>query len=231
VSEFDHEGRRDPGGPGRGAGRGADDGCIRRAVVAANHYGPHDVPELRMRMNLIGNVPALQSSAALHYDEWERAISDFAATRTGQPADSLYPLAVGRATPGRLPRGLRPLVRPRRRRPDLLPGRRPGPPWPAGFDPGHDPGQRPGARRAGSPRRVNHASNTAAPPSPAPGVNSMRVAFYRSSGVERTLTDSELVLPRRRPPCAAGLAVLPQRVFSKVTHPSNSSLATSQQLP
>ena len=33
-----------------------------------------------------------------HYDEWERAISDFAATRTGQPADSLYPLAVGRAT-------------------------------------------------------------------------------------------------------------------------------------
>jgi mycofactocin system transcriptional regulator len=72
--------------------------AIRRAVVAANHYGPHDVPELRMRMNLIGNVPALQSSAALHYDAWERAISDFAAIRTGQAADSLYPLAVGRAT-------------------------------------------------------------------------------------------------------------------------------------
>ena len=50
--------------------------AIRRAVVAANHYGPHDVPELRMRMNLIGTVPALQSSAALHYDAWERAISD-----------------------------------------------------------------------------------------------------------------------------------------------------------
>ena len=72
--------------------------AIRRAVVTANHYGPQDVPELRMRMNLIGNVPALQSSAALHYDAWERAISDFAAIRTGQPADSLYPLAVGRAT-------------------------------------------------------------------------------------------------------------------------------------
>jgi mycofactocin system transcriptional regulator len=72
--------------------------AIRRAVVAANHYGPHDVPELRMRMNLVGTVPALQSSAALHYDAWERAISDFAAIRTGQPADSLYPLAVGRAT-------------------------------------------------------------------------------------------------------------------------------------
>ena len=72
--------------------------AIRRAVVAANHYGPQDVPELRMRMNLFGSVPALQSSAAVHYDAWERAISDFAATRVGQPADSLYPVAVGRAT-------------------------------------------------------------------------------------------------------------------------------------
>ena len=72
--------------------------AIRRAVVTANHYGPPDVPELRLRMNLIGNVQALQSSSAVHYGEWEQAISDFAATRIGQPADSLYPLAVGRAT-------------------------------------------------------------------------------------------------------------------------------------
>ncbi|MDQ2875031.1 MAG: mycofactocin system transcriptional regulator [Actinomycetota bacterium] len=72
--------------------------AIRRAVVAANHYGPPHVPELRLRMNLIGTVPALQSSAAVHYGAWEQAISDFAATRIGQPAGSLYPLAVGRAT-------------------------------------------------------------------------------------------------------------------------------------
>jgi mycofactocin system transcriptional regulator len=72
--------------------------AIRQAVVAANHYGADDAPELRTRMNLIISVPALQSSAALHYDAWERAISDFAASRTGQPADSLYPLAIGRAT-------------------------------------------------------------------------------------------------------------------------------------
>jgi TetR/AcrR family transcriptional regulator, regulator of mycofactocin system len=72
--------------------------AIRRAVVAANHYGLSDVPELRLRMNLIGSVPALHASAAVHYDAWERAISDFAATRIGQPAGSLYPLAVGRAT-------------------------------------------------------------------------------------------------------------------------------------
>jgi mycofactocin system transcriptional regulator len=72
--------------------------AIRQAVVTANHYGPPDVPELRLRMNLIGTVPALQSSAAVHYGAWEQAISDFVAARIGQPADSLYPLAVGRAT-------------------------------------------------------------------------------------------------------------------------------------
>ena len=74
--------------------------AIRRAVVSANHYRADDVPELRMRMNLIGTVPALQSSAATHYDAWERVISEFAAARLGQPADSLYPLAIGRATLG-----------------------------------------------------------------------------------------------------------------------------------
>jgi mycofactocin system transcriptional regulator len=72
--------------------------AIRQAVVAANHYRAEDVPELRTRMNLIISVPALQSSAAPRYDAWERAISEFAAARTGQPAGSLYPLAVGRAT-------------------------------------------------------------------------------------------------------------------------------------
>ena len=72
--------------------------AIRRAVAAANHYGPQDVPELRMRMNLIGSVPALVSSAALHYAAWEQAISDFAAARMAQPPDSLYPLAAGRPT-------------------------------------------------------------------------------------------------------------------------------------
>jgi mycofactocin system transcriptional regulator len=72
--------------------------AIRHAVVAANHYRAEDVPELRARMSLIGTVPALAASAAVHYDAWERAISEFVAARTGQPADSLYPLAVGRAT-------------------------------------------------------------------------------------------------------------------------------------
>jgi TetR/AcrR family transcriptional regulator, regulator of mycofactocin system len=72
--------------------------AIRKAVVSANHYRPEDVPEMRQRMNLIATVPALSSSAAEHYEAWEQAISEFAGRRLGQPAGSLYPLAIGRAT-------------------------------------------------------------------------------------------------------------------------------------
>jgi TetR/AcrR family transcriptional regulator, regulator of mycofactocin system len=72
--------------------------AIRRVVVGANRYRAEDVAELRTRMNLISSVPALQASAAHHYDAWERAVSEFAAARLGRPADSLFPLAVGRAT-------------------------------------------------------------------------------------------------------------------------------------
>ncbi|MGO8961231.1 MAG: mycofactocin system transcriptional regulator [Streptosporangiaceae bacterium] len=72
--------------------------AIRQVVIGVNRYQAEDVPELRTRMNLIGSVPALQASAAHHYDDWERAVSEFAAGRLGQPADELYPLAIGRAT-------------------------------------------------------------------------------------------------------------------------------------
>jgi mycofactocin system transcriptional regulator len=72
--------------------------AIRCAVVAANHYHADDVPEMRQRMTLIATVPALSFSAAEHYEAWEQTIREFAGRRLGQPADSLYPLAVGRAT-------------------------------------------------------------------------------------------------------------------------------------
>ena len=72
--------------------------AVRQAVLAANHYRAADVPELRARMALIGSVPGLTASAAVHYDAWERAISEFVARRSGQPAGSLYPLAIGRVT-------------------------------------------------------------------------------------------------------------------------------------
>lgn len=71
--------------------------AVRSAVVAANHYQAGDVPEMRMRMHLIATEPALSSSAAEHYEAWERAISEFAGRRLGQPAESLYPLTIGRA--------------------------------------------------------------------------------------------------------------------------------------
>lgn len=72
--------------------------AIRQVVVGVNRYRAEDIPELRARMSLISSVPALQASAAHHYDAWERAVSEFAAARLSQPADSLYPLAIGRAT-------------------------------------------------------------------------------------------------------------------------------------
>lgn len=72
--------------------------AIRQVVVGANRYRAEDVPELRTRMNLISSVPALQASAAQHYDAWERAVSEFAAGRLGQRAGELLPLAIGRAT-------------------------------------------------------------------------------------------------------------------------------------
>jgi mycofactocin system transcriptional regulator len=72
--------------------------AVRRVVVAANHYRAEDIPELRLRMHLIGTEPALSSSAGEHYAAWERAVSEFAGRRLGQPADSLYPLMIGRAT-------------------------------------------------------------------------------------------------------------------------------------
>ena len=70
--------------------------AIRTAVVAANHYRAEDVPDMRMRMALIATEPALSFGAAEHYAHWEQAVSDFAGRRLGLPADSLYPLAVGR---------------------------------------------------------------------------------------------------------------------------------------
>ncbi len=71
--------------------------AIRGAVVAANHYRAEDVPEMRLRMSLIATEPALSFGAAEHYADWELAVSEFAARRLGQPAESLYCLAVGRA--------------------------------------------------------------------------------------------------------------------------------------
>ncbi|HLY34472.1 MAG TPA: mycofactocin system transcriptional regulator [Jatrophihabitantaceae bacterium] len=72
--------------------------AIRQAVVSVNRYTAADVPELRIRMQLISTVPALQASAAPHYDAWERVVIEYAARRLKQPEQALIPLAIGRAT-------------------------------------------------------------------------------------------------------------------------------------
>lgn len=72
--------------------------AIRHAVLSVNRYTSEDVPELRDRIHLISSVPALQASAAPHYDAWERAVIDHAAQRLRRSPRSLLPLAIGRAT-------------------------------------------------------------------------------------------------------------------------------------
>lgn len=72
--------------------------AIREAVLSVNRYTAADVPELRIRMNLINSSPALAASAAAHYDAWEQAIIDFAAARLRTKPTALRPMAIGRAT-------------------------------------------------------------------------------------------------------------------------------------
>ncbi|WP_330255635.1 TetR family transcriptional regulator [Nocardia sp. NBC_00565] len=72
--------------------------AVRHGVLAANRRSSMDLAELRVRITLLRAVPELMASATRHYEAWARVIADFVAQRTGQPADSLYPLAIGRAT-------------------------------------------------------------------------------------------------------------------------------------
>jgi mycofactocin system transcriptional regulator len=79
---------------------GADPGlgltaAIREAVLKANHYEVDDVGELRARMQVIANTPALGASANVHYDGWAGALAAFAARRLGQHEHDLIPQAIG----------------------------------------------------------------------------------------------------------------------------------------
>ena len=70
--------------------------AVRQVVVSIHHSSADDIHEFRARMNLKFSVPALREGAAPYYEAWARAISEFAAERIGQPANSLFPLAIGR---------------------------------------------------------------------------------------------------------------------------------------
>ena len=71
--------------------------AIHAAVVQTARVRLVDVRELRARMTLINTVETLKGPAALHYEGWVRAVSDFVARRTGVAEQSLFPVTVGRA--------------------------------------------------------------------------------------------------------------------------------------
>lgn len=73
---------------------------LRRGVVAFNDYGPDEVPRLRIRMELISRVPALQAHSALRYEEWRAVVAEFVAARLGVPVDHLVPRTVSHVALG-----------------------------------------------------------------------------------------------------------------------------------
>lgn len=69
-----------------------------RAVVTSLATFPEDQADwAKHRAQLIQTVPAVQAQALLRHSRWRGASAEFAAARSGQPADALFPLAVGHA--------------------------------------------------------------------------------------------------------------------------------------
>ncbi|MCW2526334.1 MAG: transcriptional regulator, TetR family, partial [Pseudonocardiales bacterium] len=72
--------------------------AIREAVIVASRFPAEEVPRFRARVAILNSEPELTARNAIHHEAWARAVSDFVSVRIGQPADSLFPLAIGRAT-------------------------------------------------------------------------------------------------------------------------------------
>jgi mycofactocin system transcriptional regulator len=68
---------------------------LARAVIASNHYEEADLPELRVRMELITTVPALQAHSMVRYEAWRNVVARHIALRLGCEPDDLVPLTVG----------------------------------------------------------------------------------------------------------------------------------------
>lgn len=73
---------------------------IRRAVVAFNDYGDAVIPELRDRMTLITEVPALQGHSMLRYADWCVVIAEFVARRLGLHPQDQVPQVIANAALG-----------------------------------------------------------------------------------------------------------------------------------
>jgi len=69
--------------------------AVHLAVLDFNRLDPDAVAQHRVRMTLILRTPALQAHSALRYAGWRAVIADFAASRSGVPADAMLPRVAG----------------------------------------------------------------------------------------------------------------------------------------
>lgn len=74
--------------------------AIRLAVVATNDVREADISELRSRMKVLTQEPALQAHSAIRYRDWREAVAGFSAQRLGRDPADLIPQAIGHATLG-----------------------------------------------------------------------------------------------------------------------------------
>jgi mycofactocin system transcriptional regulator len=74
--------------------------AIRRAVVEFNDYPAAELPVIRIRMQLITSVPALQAHSNLRYREWGAVIAEFAATRLELDREDRVPQLIANAALG-----------------------------------------------------------------------------------------------------------------------------------
>jgi mycofactocin system transcriptional regulator len=70
---------------------------LARSVVAALRFPEEEREWARQRAQLLLTVPAVQAHAMSRYTAWRAAAARFAADRSGQAPDALFPLAVGQA--------------------------------------------------------------------------------------------------------------------------------------
>lgn len=73
---------------------------IREAAVRSNTYPDSLLDELRDRLTLIQNVPALQAHSMLRYAEWRAVVAEYVAERCALSPDDLLPIAVAYAALG-----------------------------------------------------------------------------------------------------------------------------------
>jgi mycofactocin system transcriptional regulator len=74
--------------------------AVRRSVIAFNDWGPDSLPVLRVRMDLITTVPALQAHSTLRYADWCQVIADYVAERLGVDSHAHVPQVVAQAALG-----------------------------------------------------------------------------------------------------------------------------------